>query len=388
MITDTRISNPESMQLEQKRWNGDEGWTTVHDGLQSAADLVFVFGDRAQMEASDCYDALRAAHPEASIVGGSTGGEIQDTQVLDGSMVAAAVEFETTDVRTAAVRHEEGGDSWAAGAEIAEALRASALAHVFLLSDGIHVNGSELVRGLTENVPDGVTVTGGLAADGNRFERTPLWHDGVQEAPSVVGVGLYGDQLTVGHGSLGGWDPFGPQRRIRRSEGNVLYAFDNHSALELYKRYLGPYADDLPASGLRFPLAVEVPGESHEIVRSVIGVDEDQNSITFAGNVPEGAYARLMKVNDERLLDGAIEAARDSREQMDESETDLAVVVSCIGRKQVLQQRTPEEVEHVSKELGGARLIGFYSYGEIAAAHNTTQCELHNQTMTVTTLSE
>lgn len=361
----------------------------MHDGLQSAADLVFVFGNRAQMGSPNCFEAVRAAHPTASIVGGSTGGEIQNARVLDGSVVATAIEFEETEVRTASVWHEEGGDSRAAGGTIGAALDDPSLTHVFLLSDGVEVNGSELVRGLVQNVPDRVMITGGLAADEDRFERTLLWHDEIREAPSVVGVGFYGDQITIGHGSHGGWDPFGPRRRIRRSEGNVLYAFDNHLALELYKRYLGPHAEDLPASGLRFPLAVEVPGEDHEIVRSVIGVDEEESSVTFAGDVPEGAYARLMKVNNERLIDGAIGAAEDSRIQMDESETDLAILVSCVGRKRILQQRTEEEVEHVRKRLGPETpMIGFYSYGEIAPVENTPQCDLHNQTMTVTTLSE
>lgn len=377
------------MHLNQKRWNGQGGWTTVDDGLQSAADLVFAFGDRAQMESPSCFEAVRAAHPTASIVGGSTGGEIQNARVLDGTVVTTAIEFEETEVRTASVRHEEGGDSRAAGGKIGTALDAPSLAHVFLLSNGLQVNGSELVRGLVQNVPDPVMITGGLAADEDRFERTPLWHDKIREAPSVVGVGFYGDQISIGHGSHGGWDPFGPRRRIRRSEGNVLYAFDNHSALELYKRYLGPYAEDLPASGLRFPLSVEVPGEDHEIVRSVIGVDEGENSVTFAGNVPEGAYARLMKVNNERLIDGAIAAAEDSRDQMDAAETDLAILVSCVGRKRILQQRTEEEVEHVRKRLGQEiPVIGFYSYGEIAPVENVPQCDLHNQTMTITTLSE
>jgi hypothetical protein len=377
------------MHLNQKRWNRERGWRTVHDGLQSAADLVFVFGNRAQMESPNCFESVRAAHPAASIVGGSTGGEIQNARVLDGTVVATAIEFEETEVRTASVRHEEGGDSRATGGKIGTALDAPSLAHVFLLSDGLQVNGSELVRGLVQSVPDGVMITGGLAADQNRFERTPLWHDEIRKPPSVVGVGFYGDQLSIGYGSHGGWDPFGPRRRIRRSEGNVLYAFDNHSALELYKRYLGPYAEDLPASGLRFPLAVEVPEEDHEIVRSVIGVNEEENSVTFAGNVPEGAYARLMKVNNERLIDGAIGAAQDSRDQMDAPETDVAILVSCVGRKRILQQRTEEEVEHVRKKLGQEiPVIGFYSYGEIAPVEDTPQCDLHNQTMTVTTLSE
>jgi hypothetical protein len=169
----------------------------------------------------------------------------------------------------------------------------------------------------------------------------------------------------------------------------VLYELDDHSALELYKRYLGPYAKDLPASGLRFPLAIQVPGESHEIVRTVVGIDEEEQSITFAGNVPEGAYARFMKANNERLIDGAIGAAQSSRERLEDTPVEFALLISCIGRKQVLQQRIEEEVEHASKELGGdAGLVGFYSYGEISPAHTTTQCELHNQTMTITTFAE
>jgi len=376
------------MYFEQKRWT-DGAWSSLHDSLQSSADLVLAFGDRAHMESPGRFEELRAAHPEASIVGGSTGGEIQNLQVLEESVVASAIEFEHTDVRTASIPLREAGTSREAGVEIATALQAPSLTHVFLLSDGLHVNGSELVRGLTLHVADDVSVTGGLAADGDRFDRTPLWHDEVQDAPGVIGVGFYGDRISIGCGALGGWDPFGPQRRIRRSDGNVLYAFDNHSALELYRRYLGPYAEDLPASGLRFPLAVQVPGESHEIVRSVIGINEETSSITFAGNVPEGAYARLMKVNNERLIDGAVGAARSSRRELDAPTVDLAVVASCVGRKQILQQRTAEEIEQAGRELGEeAALIGFYSYGEIAPVQDTTRCELLNQTMAVTTFSE
>jgi len=376
------------MHFEQKRWTNG-AWSSVHDGLQSSADLVLAFGDRAHVESSARLEDLRRAHPEASIVGGSTGGEIQNLRVLEQSVVASAIEFEHTEVRTASIQLRGTETSRAAGADVASALRAPSLAHVFLLSDGLHVNGSELVRGVTSHVPEGVGVTGGLAADGDRFDRTPLWHDGIQDAPSVIGVGFYGDRISIGSGALGGWDPFGPQRRIRRADGNVLYAFDNHSALGLYRRYLGPYAEDLPASGLRFPLAVQVPGESHEIVRSVIGVNEEEHSVTFAGNVPEGAYARLMKVNSERLIDGAVGAARNSRSDLDASTVDLAVVASCVGRKQILQQRTAEEVEEVGRVLGDeAAIIGFYSYGEIAPGEDPTRCELLNQTMSVTTFSE
>lgn len=377
------------MDLEQRRWSKNAGWTIVNDGLEGTADVVFVFGSREQMETAERLDQLRAVYPDATLFGCSTGGEIQNARVLENTVVTTAVAFEEAEVQTAHVVLGHGTGSADAGKRIAESLRTPDLNHVFVLSDGVHVNGSELIRGVTENVPEQVTVTGGLAADGDRFERTPLWLDGLLEVPSVIGLGLYGDRLVVGHGSLGGWDPFGPDRRITRSEGNVLYELDSHSALDLYKKYLGPHAEKLPASGLRFPLAIRVPDESHEIVRTVIGIDEEAKSITFAGDVPEGAYARFMKANNERLIDGAVGAAQSSRMQMKDTPIKLAILVSCIGRKQVLQQRIEEEVEHASRELGtAAGLIGFYSYGEISPVHDTTQCELHNQTMTITTLAE
>lgn len=377
------------MDLEQRRWSKTAGWTRVNDGLERAADLVFVFGSREQMESTDRFDELRTAYPEAALFGCSTGGEIQNARVFENTVVTTAVAFEEAEARTAHVVLDDGTGSADAGKRIAESLRAPDLNHVFVLSDGVHVNGSELIRGVTKNVPERVTVTGGLAADGDRFERTPLWLDGLLEVPSIIGLGLYGDRLMVGHGSLGGWDPFGPDRRITRSDGNVLYELDNQSALDLYKKYLGSHAEKLPASGLRFPLAIRVPDESHEIVRTVIGIDEGAKSITFAGDVPEGAYARFMKANNERLIDGAVGAAQSSRTQMKDTPIELAILVSCIGRKQVLQQRIEEEVEHASRELGtAAGRIGFYSYGEISPVHDTTQCELHNQTMTITTLAE
>lgn len=341
------------------------------------------------MESEDRFADVRSTYPDATLVGCSTGGEIQNARVLEDTVVTAAVSFETAETEVADVVLDGDPDSHAAGRELAESLRAPALTHVVLLSDGVHVNGSALIDGVTQHLPDQVTVTGGLAADGPRFERTPLWCNALLDVPSVVGIGFYGDQLQVGHGSLGGWDPFGPRRRIQRAEGNVLYELDDHSALALYKRYLGPYAEDLPASGLRFPLAVQLPGKSHEIVRTVIGVSEEDQSITFAGDVPEGAYARFMKANNERLIDGAVGAAESSRERLTDTPVEFALLISCIGRKQVLQQRIEEEVEYAGGELGSdAGLIGFYSYGEISPAHTTTQCELHNQTMTITTFAE
>jgi len=251
------------------------------------------------------------------------------------------------------------------------------------------VNGSELVRGLTEHLPPHVAVTGGLAGDGDRFQETlVLWND-APRADSVAAVGLYGPRLQVGYGSLGGWDAFGPDRLITRSNGNILYELDGQSALALYKRYLGEHAAGLPATGLLFPVSLRTRGGGDAIVRTILSVDEEEQSLTFAGDMPIGAYARLMKANFDRLIDGAIGAARASYEAVDATAPDLALLISCVGRRLILKQRTEEEVEGVREILGESTVLtGFYSYGEISPLSPSARCELHNQTMTITTFSE
>jgi hypothetical protein len=245
------------------------------------------------------------------------------------------------------------------------------------------------VRGLAAGLPDAVAVTGGLSGDGARFERTLVGIDGEVAPGRVATVGFYGDSLRVGYGSVGGWDPFGPERVITRSSGNVLYELDGCSALALYRRYLGHHAADLPASGLLFPLSLRIPREETSVVRTILAIDEEAQSLTFAGDVPEGSLARLMRANFERLIDGASGAGVASGQSHGPGAAQLAILISCVGRKLILRQRVEEEVEGVRDVLGDqAVLAGFYSYGEISPFSASTRCELHNQTMTITTLTE
>jgi hypothetical protein len=378
------------MKTEQGQWTRDETRLSMRGGeLGDAAGLVLVFGGREALSDPRPLAEIEERYPRAIIAGCSTAGEIRDTHVHDDSIVATAVEFDATTVRVACLALDDVTDSRDAGLTLASELSDPSLVHVLVFSDGLAVNGSELSRGMTERLPAGVLVTGGLAGDGSDFDQT-LVVCGADASPRrLVAVGLYGDGLKVGCGSVGGWDPFGPERLVTKSRGNVLYELDGRSALTLYKTYLGEYAADLPASALLFPLSLRSGVGGPPVVRTVLAIDEDDGSMTFAGDLPEGHYARLMRANFERLIDGASYAARDSRLTIGHDEPQLALLISCVGRRMVLQQRTEEEIESVRDILGaGATLTGFYSYGEIAPFSPTEPCELHNQTMTITTLTE
>ena len=377
------------MKIEQQFWTAGEGWqreTTV--GLDGPASLVLVFGASALIGDAAKLDEVRAFYPGAPLLGCSTSGEICGIRVRDDSLVATAVRFEHTALKLVRTSVGDGDDSLAAGERLAKALPQEQLVHVLLLSDGLKVNGSELARGLRENLPANVAVTGGLAGDGTAFQQTLVCADAAPCEGVIAALGLYGNRCKVGYGSLGGWDPFGPERLITRSKGNVLYELDGRSALDLYRSYLGEN-DATPADALLFPLTLRSGNEGYGLVRSVMSINEDDQSMTFAGDMPEGGYARLMKANFDRLVDGAAWAAHAGREMLGSTEPDLALLVSCVGRKLILKQRVEEEVESVRDVLGkNTVLAGFYSYGEICPHGAITKCELHNQTMTITTFSE
>jgi hypothetical protein len=387
------------MKIEQRMWTPGSQWTAAAgDALLELAQLVLVFGGTTVLRDGFLVSQIRAFYPTAHILGCSTAGEICGTEVSDDSLVVTAVHFEHTLVRAAQTSLDANPDSQQAGEVLGRALphvvgAAAAgteenLVHVLVLSDGLNVNGSDLVRGLLKHLPEGVAVTGGLAGDGERFGETLVFRDDTPEKGAISAVGLYGSRLKVGFGSLGGWDPFGPERLVTRAKGNVLFELDGRPALALYKEYLGEHAKGLPATGLLFPLSVRAnPGET-PLVRTILAVDEGQQSMTFAGDVPEGARARLTKATVDRLVEGAAGAARASRRDATVA-PELALLISCVGRKLVLKQRVEEEVEGVRDILGERTVLaGFFSYGEIAPFSLGERSALHNQTMTITTFSE
>lgn len=377
------------MQTEQLSWHGPSGWKSANESVVSDVDLVLIFGDGKALGAPEAIPWLRRRFPKALFFGCSTAGEILGTSVSDEKIVATAVHFDRTTLHAAQAHVTSAEGSFETGRRLAQSIPQAGLRHAFVLSDGLNVNGSELVRGLMSAIPSDVTVTGGLSGDGARFGTTyVLWNDRPQTGLVAI-LGFYGSSLTVGYGSLGGWDPFGPERLITRSTRNVLYELDGKSALKLYKDYLGDHAAGLPATGLLFPLSIRAREGDSPLVRTILSVNEADQSMTFAGDVPEGAYARLMKANFDRLMDGAMEAARASQSAIRGSEPELAILISCVGRKLILKQRVEEEVEGVRAVLGPRPVLtGFYSYGEISPFTPNARCELHNQTMTITTLAE
>lgn len=359
---------------------------TVNPGIQ--ANLVLVFADRFRLQNGE-GKTVQEAFANAQVVYCSTAGEIIGDCVYDGSICVTALEFEKSKVKVALIQIADFKDSTDAGEEILVKLGGEGLRHILVFADGQMVNGSDFVRGINQYLNDEVTVSGGLAGDGSRFEKTLVGLNGDIKPGNIVAIGLYGEHLEISYGSRGGWDSFGPDRKITKSEANVLYELDGKSALSLYKTYLGDLADQLPGSALLFPISIRVGASSQPLVRTILSINEEEQSMTFAGNMPEGAYARLMKANFERLIDAASATAENCLSTFRSKTPQFALLVSCVGRKIVLSQRIDEELEGVKEQFGpDTVLAGFYSYGEISPLGPASGCELYNQTMTITAISE
>jgi hypothetical protein len=354
-----------------------------------------LFGSPTALRAPIPLQQLQAAYPQARLFGCSTAGEIMGTSVFDEGLVATAIHFEHTVLQARRLTLKDGltlqggMNSFQAGEALARQFDPEGLAHILVLSEGVAVNGSALVAGLQQHLPAQVGVTGGLAGDGDRFQETLVLWNGQTEPHSILALGFYGDRLRVGSGSFGGWEAFGPFRQVTRSSGNRLYELDGRSALSLYQAYLGEQASDLPASGLFFPLSVLTTAKENPVVRTLLAIDEADQSLIFAGDVPEGSSARMMRTTIPRLVAGAKKAAKISAEPLGAYSPELAILISCVGRKLVLRQRVEEEIQGVRQALGERTILtGFYSYGEIAPYTHGALCRLHNQTMTITTFAE
>lgn len=353
--------------------------------------VIIAFGGISYFEDATIFKNLHQDFPHIEMIGCSSAGEIDINGVNDKTLVLTALCFDHPDFKI--MTSTLSGNDEACGAELAKKLKADNLNGVIVLAQGVNINGSSLINGIYQELDSKTIVTGGLAGDEAQFSKTYTLIAGEVSTDKIIGLGIYGDHLEIGHGSMGGWSSFGPVRKVTKNDGNILQELDNEPALEVYKKYLGEYSKDLPASGLLFPFAIlNDENEDSGLIRTILGIDEETGSLTLAGDVPNGGLLRLMHAKDNDLKDGALTAAKMTQNTLSQplanNEESLALLVSCVGRKLVMMDEIDDEIDAVKEIFPNSMLTGFYSNGEICPHKTVTDCQLHNQTMTITLLRE
>lgn len=368
----------------------DGQWSSPPEpSFDDARTLILVFASPHYRAENWVLQELNRTFGSSIVMGCSTAGEIAGAELLHDSVTVLALRFECTEIRGASVSLVDFDGAYEAGSALTRQLASSGLRGMFLLSDGLRVNGSQLVDGVNAVLPSDAVLTGALAGDEDRFENTWVFSEGQIATGRIAAVGFYGDAVELYHGYGGGWGILGIEREVTRADRNTLYELDGQPALALYKRYLGDLSASLPASGLLFPLAILDENGEEAYVRTILGVDEAEQSIVFAGDIPEGSIVTLTSAGNDDLVEGADRAARCLMLNAAKNAWPAAcIAISCVGRRMVMKQVTEDELETVMHRLPpDAAMAGFYSYGEIAP-HNGGYAALHNQTMTLTLIRE
>jgi hypothetical protein len=349
--------------------------------------LVLLFGNKSFLEDESIFLEISKSFPGAEIVGSSTTENIMDAKIYENSLCLTAIEFQSSYCKTL-MGSLKNKSTFDVARDLAINIEKENLKYVMVLSDGYSTNDSKLTDGLKSVFPENMLVTGGIGGNGFGGLKSIVRHNDKIGDDSIILIGFYGNNIIVSHGCEGGWEAFGPDRTITSSHKNTIYTLDDKPALDIYKKYLGKNSDELPLSGLLFPIALKVDGNIS--IRTVLNIDDEKGSITFASDVPEGSVVQLMMSNPNSIVDGSEISAEDAFSRLDENINEgLIFIVSCIARKLVLKEYTSEELEVITDTFGhNFNYAGFYSYGEICPRHENEHSSLHNQTMTITTICE
>jgi hypothetical protein len=377
------------MKTVQLKKHKDKEWEFLTPYVNLKKPLVLAFGNRLDLEDTKVYKKISKLFPESHIVFVSTGGNITSETITEDCITITAVELEKSTFKVEAINLSDTSlNSYQAGIDLVNNLKGDKLKYILVLSEGSFVNGSELTKGMNFAADNDVLITGGLSGDDQRFERTIVSYNENPKDGEIVAIGFYGDSFEATSSTGCGWSTFGPERVVTKSKGNILYELDHKSALDLYEKYLGDKSSQLPASALYYPLHVQEEQEDHFQVRTILNVKKEYNAMIYAGNIPLNSKVQFMMTNAASLINASKSATAEALERK-AKKPELAIFMSGIGRKFMLDQRAVEEIEEARTVLNNKTTIcGFYSYGEIAPFQDENMCQLHNQTMAVTLISE
>lgn len=375
------------MEVQQRSYKENIWWS--NDKVSEGYQLVLAFVSPDHIKNKSIYESLKWFYPKADIILTSTSWEILGTDVFDWTVSVSALKFDKTPLKVVSKEVPNAEESFQVASDLAKELLTDDLKYVLVFSDWLGVNGSQLVNWMKKVLPKNVWVTWWLAWDKAAFNKTyVLLNESTNEKNNIIMVWLYGNSIRVWNGSLWWWDEFGIERTITKSKWNVLFDLDWEPVLDLYKKYLWDKSEWLPGSWLMFPISIFIDDKDQSTVRTLLAINEEEKSITFAWDVPTWHKAYLMKANFDRLVEWAWKSAESAIKNCPNPK--FALLISCVWRKLVLKQRIDDEIEVISDIVWKGCSIGwFYSYWEIWVSNEKNlDYFLHNQTMTIALLSE
>ena len=363
--------------------------------LSRKPDMLWVFA-AIRYDQQTLLNGIVSVAGGALIIGCTTDGEISTAGLSLNSVVVLA--WASNNIRLHTAQMEQiSKDSHGAGIALAEKFQGLNSPYIQIFSDGLSGNADQIIQGIKTRLGDHIRIAGGTAGDGANFKQTYQYSNERVLSDSLVGVAFEGD-LHFATGVGCGWFPVGLTKEVTKAVGNVVYELDGQPALQVYEKFLGKHARYLPSVGVEYPLGLmgrygDIEDNNYFLCRAIMAVDPQTGSITFAGDIPQGAKVKMTMGNEADII-GAVEKAAQSA--LNELQSDNPAVkpkaiflYSCMARRIVLGSKTGKEILAIQKIVGGnVPIIGFYTYGEYAPIDKHGYSYFHNETATITIIGE
>ncbi|HVY49260.1 MAG TPA: FIST N-terminal domain-containing protein [Minicystis sp.] len=355
--------------------------------------LVVVFASTAQPLA-EIVGPVADAFRDAVLIGASTAGEFTERGDAKGStsLFALAGDYRVhagmgTGLKDAPERAVE---------QALEGLPKEVTGYphrtAILLLDPLAGNGEEATLIASSMLGADVRLAGGAAGDDLHMEQTVV-SAGRRAASDAIVLAMIFSKTPLGVGASHGHRPVSQPLRVTKASGNVVREIENRPAWDVWIEQTRARAAEQGIDVgslkrgeegsylLRYEAGLAAGADAFKIRAPLSRADD--GSISFACGIPEGSVIRITESVAARQIESAREAARRARAQLGGNKPAGAIVFDCICRNLILGDAFSTAVRGISEELGGARVAGFETYGEIAldvgdmsGFHNTTSVVL------------
>jgi len=322
------------------------------------------------------------------IMGATTDGEIyankeDGVNEVDGHIICMLIEMNPSSMEMTFIQIDENQDAFSIGEHIGMWAKSSfSTCSIITLTSGLSFDNDAYTQGILSREID--YVFGGASGDGLLLEETTVFSNNMVSNHGVVALALDKSKIDILGSRAFGWKGIGKERIVTKASKNIVYEIDGQPAVDFYKNYLDITADDMPHVGIEYPLEVRLRN-GQVVYRAVLDIDEEHNSLVFAGHVEEKARVRISAPRGRNIINEVKTSVVKVLKENPNFEPELALLFPCCSRKQVLGHLTSLEIESVYNN-SKVPMIGFFAYGEIGAFPGG-YC-FHNETFVTAFLRE
>ncbi len=228
-------------------------------------------------------------------------------------------------------------------------------------------------------------VFGGAAGDDLILKDTFVFSKENFSSHGIIVLALDLKKIDILGARAFGWIGIGQERIVTKSHKNMVYEIDGKPAIDFYKKYLNVTTDDMPQTGIEYPLEVRLKN-GQVLYRAVLDIEEKSGALIFAGHVEEKSRVRLSTAKGKAIIPYVKRSIEEALSKRKNFKPEVGLLFPCCSRKQVLGEYTIQEIEAIYK-VAKAPLIGFFAYGEIGAFPKGGNA-FHNETFVTALLRE